>query len=58
MVAATEIGDQDVDVISQSLLIFSVFGRRIQLSWSIVSGGITRKYAVKEYMAIKGTARL
>jgi hypothetical protein len=36
LVATTEIGDQDVDAISQSLLISSVFASRIQLSWSIV----------------------
>jgi len=41
LVTATEIEDQDVEIISQSLLIYSVFASRIQLSWSIVSGGIT-----------------
>jgi len=56
--AATETGDHDVDVISKSFLIYSVFDSRIQLSWSIVSGGITRKYAVKEYRDIRGAARL
>jgi len=40
-VAATEIGDQDVEVISQSFLIYSALASRIQLSWSTVSGGIT-----------------
>jgi len=41
-------GGQDVEVISRSLLIYGVFASRIQLSWSIISGGIKNWFVKRD----------